>query len=55
MGKTYIKPLIKRIHLVSEEAVLQGCKTITGPPGIEAVDCDKYTGGTEPDCFAVGS
>jgi hypothetical protein len=46
--KSYAKPVVRRVHLKPEEAVLAGCKTssISGP---SPPQCDKKT------CLALTS
>ncbi len=38
--KSYKKPEVKQVKLVSEEAVLSACKTEAGLDGRDARDCD---------------
>jgi hypothetical protein len=53
LKKLYEKPSIKKVKLVPEEAVLQGCKTFTaGGWGSSPQRC-KIRAGTE--CLAQGS
>jgi hypothetical protein len=51
--KLYEKPHIKKVKLVPEEAVLQGCKTFnSGSWGVAAPRCTVRGG---PQCSAQGS
>lgn len=54
MHKEYTKPILSRVQLVIDEAVLSGCKTTAGAPGITAVNCDAAQGGAS-DCLNAGS
>ena len=56
MKKTYIKPVVSRVNLVSDEAVLNSCKTTGSSPGILTgdVNCDSSTTSGE-DCLYMGS
>ena len=51
--KIYEKPHIKKVKLVPEEAVLQGCKTGTAGGWGNAPQRCKLRAGTE--CLAMGS
>jgi hypothetical protein len=50
--KRYEKPAIKKVALVSEEAVLLGCKiSLIGGPGPNSNDCRTPT----PGCKVLGT
>ncbi len=54
MKQSYIKPLINRVELVMDQAVLLACKTVflaTGPLG-GGGDCEVGSG---TQCFDLGS
>ncbi len=54
MKQSYTRPLVNRVELVLDQAVLQGCKTMvsgTGPSSLGGYDCKNV--GTE--CVDQGS